>query len=188
MTASSASIAAPRSSLRHLLATVGFVLVVIGLAAASAWTVNDLVERNAAVATAQERLAQIEGRARPGPAAEATDAQLVGSPFLEGQTITVAGAALQQRIGSAVAKVGGSVLSSQIGLDGPGAKAGFVSLTANLEILQPALQSLLYDLEAGMPYLFVDTLAVQAPQAFGEAEGSRMRVTLGVSGQWQPAR
>ena len=185
---SSASVAAPRSSLRHLVAALGFVVVVIGLAAASAWTINDIVERNAAVAAAQERLAQMEGRRRPNPAADAADTQVAGSPFLEGQTITVAGAALQQRIGTAVAKVGGSVLSSQIGLDGPSAKAGFVSLTANLEILQPALQSLLYDLEAGMPYLFVDTLAVQAPQAFGEAEGARMRVTIGVSGQWQPAR
>ena len=185
---SAVSVAAPRSSLRHLLAVLGFVLVVAGLAAASFWIVTGLIERNAAVAAAQQRLAQLEGRARPGPAAEAADTQVTGSPFLEGQTITVAGAALQQRIGSAVAKAGGSVLSSQIGLDGPNAKTGFVSLTANLEILQPALQTLLYDIEAGMPYLFIDTLAVQAPQAFGEAEGARMRVTIGVSGQWQPAR
>jgi general secretion pathway protein M len=50
------------------------------------------------------------------------------------------------------------------------------------------LQPLLYDLEAGMPYLFIDTLAIQSPQVFGEAESARMRVIVGVSGQWQPER
>ncbi len=36
-----------------------------------------------------------------------------------------------------------------------------------------------------MPYLFVENLAIQAPQAFGEAEGTPMRVLMQVSGQWQ---
>jgi general secretion pathway protein M len=52
---------------------------------------------------------------------------------------------------------------------------------------QPALQKLLYDLEVGMPFLFVDQLDVQVPQTTAnEGAGSgRIRVVLGVSGQWQ---
>ena len=38
-----------------------------------------------------------------------------------------------------------------------------ISLMASCEIEQPALQQLLYDLEAGMPFLFVDQLVAQAP-------------------------
>jgi general secretion pathway protein M len=110
-----------------------------------------------------------------------------GSPFLEGQTVTVAGAALQQRIGVAVKSAGGNVLSSQIDLQGTDSKKGFVSLTASCEVDQPALQQLLYDVEAGMPFLFVDQLTVQAPQQSG-ADAARMRVLLGVSGQWQGTR
>ena len=102
--------------------------------------------------------------------------------------MTVAGAALQERVGIAVKKVGGNVLSSQIELQGPQAAAGFVNLSEIFEIDQPALQPILYDLEAGMPFLFVDTLVVQAPQALGQAEGGRMRVQLGVSGQWQASK
>ena len=112
----------------------------------------------------------------------------MGSPFLEGQTITVAGAALQQRVDAAVAKAGGAVLSSQVEIDGPQAKDGFVSLTENIEIAQPALQQLLYDIEAGMPYLFIDTLGVQTPQGVGDVEGVRMIVVMGVTGQWRPAQ
>jgi general secretion pathway protein M len=56
---------------------------------------------------------------------------------------------------------------------------------------QPALQKLLYDLEAGMPFLFVDQLDVQVPQTTATNEGGsagRIRVVLGVSGQWQGNR
>jgi general secretion pathway protein M len=102
--------------------------------------------------------------------------------------VTVAGAALQERVGVAVKKAGGNVLSSQIELDGPQAASGYVDLSEIFEIDQASLQPLLYDLEAGMPFLFVDTLVVQAPQALGQAEGGRMRVQIGVSGQWQATR
>ena len=173
---------------RQTLATLSYIGIVAALLALSIWFVTDYFDRSAAVATARERLALIDGRAKPGVATAAGDAQANGSPFIEGQTITIAGAALQQRIGAAVAKAEGTVLSSQIVIDGPQAKDGFVNLTASLEIAQASLQRLLYDLEAGMPYLFIDTLAVQSPQAFGEAESARMRVVIGVSGQWQPAR
>jgi general secretion pathway protein M len=177
------------SSGRQALAALGYVVVVGALAATTMWFVGDFFERSNAVAIARERLARIDSLAKPAPAALETGGPLAtGSPFIEGQTITVAGAALQQRIGSAVARTGGAVLSSQIALDGPQAKDGFVGLTASVEIAQPALQPLLYDLEAGMPYLFLDTLAVQSPQAFGEAESARMRVVVGMSGQWRSAR
>lgn len=79
------------------------------------------------------------------------------------------------------------MLSSQIDLQGTDSKKGFVSLTASCEVDQPALQQLLYDVEAGMPFLFVDQLTVQAPQQSG-ADAARMRVLLGVSGQWQGTR
>jgi general secretion pathway protein M len=41
---------------------------------------------------------------------------------------------------------------------------------------------LLYDLEAGMPFLFVDQLVAQSPTTAGE--GGRTRVLLTVSGLW----
>jgi general secretion pathway protein M len=173
---------------RQTLAALSYIGVVAALLALSIWFAVDYFDRSDAVANARERLALIDGHAKPGAAANSGDAQANGSPFISGQTITVAGAALQQRVGAAVAKADGTVLSSQIVIDGPQAKDGFVSLTASLEIAQASLQQLLYDLEAGMPYLFIDSLAIQSPQAFGEAESARMRVVIGVSGQWQPTR
>jgi general secretion pathway protein M len=164
----------------------GLVLVAFLLIAWSA--LANLYGRYADYAAAGELLDQIEGRRPmpPGMNARAGSAP-TGSPFLEGPTVTVAGAALQQRVTGAVTKVGGSVLSSQVDLEGSKAKQGYVSLVASCEVEQPALQQLLYDLEAGMPFLFVDQLVVQAPQTGTGEDGGRMRVLLGVSGQWQGA-
>jgi general secretion pathway protein M len=164
-----------------------YIIVVAGLAFATWTALAGLREGYAALESAQSLLDQIEGRKRPA-AGIAAGSVMPGSPFLEGQTVTVAGAALQQRVGAAVRAVGGNVLSSQIDLQGTDSKKGFVSLTASCEVDQPALQQLLYDLEAGMPFLFVDQLTVQAPQAQGATETARMRVLIGVSGQWQGAK
>ena len=168
-------------------ALAGYVALVLCLGFVIWATLASLQERAAARDSAQALLDQIEGRVRPGGRAAVAQPGMPGSPFLEGQTVTVAGAALQQRIGSAVKTVGGNVLSSQVDLQGIEAKKGFVSLTASCEVDQPALQQLLYDVEAGMPFLFVDQLTVQAPQATG-AEIARLRVLIGVSGQWQGTR
>jgi len=64
-----------------------------------------------------------------------------------------------------------------------------VKLQVSCEIAQPDLQRLLYDLEAGTPFLFVDELTAEMPQAVGAAGGTgRMLLQLAVSGQWQGPR
>ena len=149
--------------------------------------VADIQERRAGVAATAEIRAQLQGRRplSPGPGASG-DATQTGSPFLEGPTVTVAGATLLQRVASAVTKVGGNVLSSQVELQGTQSKAGFIGVIASCEVDQPALQRLLYDLEAGMPFLFIDQLVVQAPTtSTGGPDEGRMRLLLSVSGQWQ---
>jgi len=98
--------------------------------------------------------------------------------------VTVAGAALLQRVAGAVARVGGNVLSSQVDVQGEQSKEGFVSVVASCQVDQTALQQLLYDLEVGMPFLFIDQLVAQAPLPSTEPGAGRMRVTLAVSGQW----
>jgi general secretion pathway protein M len=133
------------------------------------------------------RLELIEGHSKSGgrPAQAAT---VAASPFLEGPTVTIAGADLQRRVAAAVSAVGGAVLSSQIDLQGSQARQGYVVVSASCELGQTALQPLLYDLEAGLPFLFVEQLVVQAPQSAEESEGKRMRVQIDVAGQWQVAK
>jgi general secretion pathway protein M len=161
-------------------------VVVLGI---FAWMATaDLLDQRQAVAQSEELLAQLErGRQNAASQSETGDAPQ-GSPFVEGETVTVAGAALLQRVAAAVTKIGGNVLSSQVDVKEAQQKAGLVSIVASVELAQPDLQKLLYDLEAGMPYLFVDQLTVQAPDTVTRGEGGRLRIVLAVSGQWQGAK
>ena len=182
------SVAAPTQShaSRRALALSIYVAGIIGLAAIIFASLVALVAGLDELGSAKAiftRLDQRKGPVKLGVNAEGPT--VAGSPFLEGQTVTIAGAALQQRIDDAVKKAGGNLQSTQIELQGPSAAQGFVTITANFEITQLSLQSFLYDIEAGMPYLFIDSLAIQAPQAVGDSDAARMRVQIGVSGKWQ---
>jgi len=172
------------ASLRPLLAVGAYVMIVIVLLAMVWSGISDILDRRQAIAASADLLAQLEGRKPNAARAGATETQVpTGSPFLEGQTLTVAGAALLQRVADAVTKVGGNVLSSQVDVQGVQAKDGFVSVLASCELDYKSLQKLLYDLEAGMPFLFIEQVVAQTPQT-GSAETGRMRLLLSVAGRW----
>lgn len=164
--------------------------VIVGLFVAGSWlAAADVLHRQADVTAARAILHQLLARKQASSGiAGVREAIPSGSPLLEGPTITVAGAALLQRVASAVTKVGGNILSSQVELDGLRAKPGFVGVIASCEVDQLSLQKLLYDLEAGMPFLFVDQLVVQATSTSGTGPETRLRILLTVSGQWQGAK
>jgi general secretion pathway protein M len=170
-----------------LAAVLAYWLIVAVLLAIVAQCILGVADRYATVSAAADLLAQIEDRRPAGLPGAAPVTAPTGAPFLEGPTVTVAGAALLQRVTGAVAKVGGTIQSSQVELQGAKAGEGFISLTASCEMPYAMLQPFLYDLEAGMPFLFVDQLVAQAPQAAGGAENGPMRVLLNVSGQWKGA-
>jgi general secretion pathway protein M len=150
-------------------------------------SVADIVDRQQAVAMEARVLERFEKLGvRTGGVADLSNSG--GSPFVEGTTVTVAGAALLQRVASAIAKYDGNTLSSQIELNGNRSKAGFVSVVVTCDIDQSGVQKLIYDLEAGMPFLFVDQLIVQTPAVSTIAPGGKLRLLVGVSGQWQGAK
>jgi general secretion pathway protein M len=146
----------------------------------------DVLGQRAEVAASAAMLEQQGRRLSSARALDTAAAARSGSPFLEGATVTIAGAALLQRVTAAVTRLGGNVLSSQVDLKGT--KADFLSMIASCEIDQPGLQQLLYDLEAGMPFLFVDQLVVQSPSSFSSSGEGKLRVLLAVSGQWRGSK
>jgi general secretion pathway protein M len=178
------------ATLRRFLSKPGFaaasylcVMILLVFVIGSSFT--DILNRRAEVASSRAMFEQFDGRkaaaGRRGPG----DGGPAGSPFLEGATVTIAGAGLLQRVTAAVTKLGGNVLSSQIDLPGAQSRAGFLSIIASCDIDQGGLQRLLYDIEASQPFLFVDQLSVQAPANFVSSGEGRLRVLLSVSGQWR---
>lgn len=173
-----------------LIAVVLYVGVVGALVATAGIAIAEIVDRGRALAQTSDLLDQLQGRKGRGAQVSALTAERRGTPFLEGPTVTVAGATLLQRVAAAVSNVGGTIQSSQVDVLGTQGREGFVGLLVSCEMEQPSLQKLLYDLEVGMPFLFVDQLDVQVPQttAANEAGAGRIRVVIGVSGQWQGSK
>jgi len=164
---------------------------VVMVFAVTAWTtVAEILQRRDAVAATASVLSQLEGRSPAVSRGRSRDADTVttGSPLLDGGTVTVGGANLLQRVASSITRLGGNILYTQVDLEGPQAKDGFIGVTVSCEVEQPVLQQLLYDLEAGMPFLFVDQLVAQGPASPGATPEGKLRVVISVSGQWQGSK
>jgi general secretion pathway protein M len=151
-------------------------------------TIVDVIGQRNELAASVTMLDQLEGR-RPstGRGVPGDPTMPSGSAYLEGATVTVAGATLLQRVAGAVVKFGGNVVSTQLDVQGTPTRTGYLSMIASCDIEQAQLQPLLYDLEAGMPFLFVDQLVVQSAND-SNSEAGKLRVLLAVSGQWRGAK
>ena len=171
-----------------LLATVAYVSLVVVLLFTVVTSISDLMDQRGEVAASANMLEQLEGHRTGAKRNVPGETMPSGSAYLEGATVTIAGASLLQRVASAVSKFGGNVLSTQLDVQSPSSKPGFLSMVASCEIEQPQLQQLLYDLEAGMPFLFVDQLVIQTPTTASGSQPGKLRVLLGVSGQWRGAK
>ncbi len=171
------------SPLRQSLAAAAYGGAIVCFLAGSLWLIDDLKSTRDRTIQASLRLDQLSRRSPRLPSRTSDEA--VRSLFLSGHTMTIAAATLEQRVKETVERSGGALTSSQVEPDGPDAKDGFVRLTASIEVDQSAIQAILYEIEAGTPYLFVDKLSIQSPEDFGEPETGRFRMTLAVVGQWR---
>jgi general secretion pathway protein M len=134
-----------------------------------------------------ETLARLEGRAQHASETEASAPPWPsGSPVLEGQTATVASAMLLQQVTGAITRAGGTMVTTEVEAQAPQSKTNYLKIVATCELEQVALQRVLYDLEAGMPFLFVDQLLVQSSTSPNER--GRLRVRMAISGLWPGAK
>jgi len=178
-----------RYLMRHPYFSAGiYVALVVVFCLMTLLLLADLVEQYRARNASLDTLAQLNQRVQSSSlkSGTTTESWPPGSPFLEGQTVTIASAALLQRITTAIARFGGTIVSSEIEPQRAQSKDGYITAIATCELEQAALQQLLYDIEAGMPFLFVEQLAVEAPSP--PSESGRTRVRLGVSGLWPGAK
>jgi len=168
--------------MRHLASANSAALIYLALLIAALLTVvcavNDISDRYRARDASATILAGVQRQAlRPSGSNGSPPA---GSPFLHGQTATIATASLLQRVTALILNAKGSITSSQVEEAGDQAAAGRVKITVNCEIEERAFQQLLYEIEAEAPYLFLDRLQVQA----SPKPGGPMQVVLLISGLW----
>jgi hypothetical protein len=102
-------------------------------------------------------------------------------------TETLAASELQKQVVERVTKAGGAVRSARAEVTREAVADGVQRLVARLSFdgSMAALQSLLFDLETGAPFIFVDTLAVQ-PSSPAMGVDETLQVTLVLSAYWTP--
>jgi general secretion pathway protein M len=109
------------------------------------------------------------------------------SAFLTSQTFGLAGARLEAYLTQLILAQKGSLISSGVHQTDRTAASDIVRVQATLNITYEGLQALLYRLETGTPYVFVDSMTVQ-PAAQGEqhlAASGIMKVTLDLHSIWR---
>jgi general secretion pathway protein M len=145
---------------------------------ARAVALRELTERRDGLERLEARVRQNAGR----PIAAAPPAA-----FIEAPTQGLASAALQAHLAQlAEAQHAGLVLSGEETAKREDA-SDTIRLEATLDMNTKALRALLYQLESGTPYAFVDALAVQpATVAAGRAaEDPLLRATLSLRAFWR---
>jgi general secretion pathway protein M len=135
----------------------------------------------------QDVLSRLEARAgaRSQTNGRVQAAAAPAAAFLDAPTPGLAGAELQAYIARLADQH--AALVSFGTQPAAGDAADVVRIEASLDISLRALQVLLYQLESGTPYVFVESMTVRATTSAGAggAENSPLRVTLGLRALWR---
>ena len=134
----------------------------------------------------RETVARLEARAHPdGPSRTITTAP--ASAFLNASTQGLAGAQLQAYLTQTADAQQAAIISSGLEPTKREDTPDTIRLQATFEIGLVALQAILYRLESGTPYVFVESLAIQPAGAAGgrPPEDPLLRATLSVRAFWR---
>jgi general secretion pathway protein M len=163
---------------RRALSALGLcaaVALALGAAGATALSLRQAASDVALVGAEAQALQAREQRFQPRPGRPPRRA-----PAFEARSITLAGAALQQRMEAAVAAAHGQLISSKVDV-APSRDKSRIALSAEMTMDEKDMQALLFDLETGRPYLFVDAFEARSTEGAGTPA---LRVSVAVSGQW----
>jgi general secretion pathway protein M len=122
---------------------------------------------------------------RPAPTPPGGDPAPAAGALVGAKTVGVAAASLQQRVEAAAREVGAKTLSSRVDPQSASAANGALAYVGEIELDAAVLQRLLYNIEAGTPFLEIDDLSIR-PLRDAEA-GERLRVSLAVTAYWRPS-
>jgi general secretion pathway protein M len=168
---------------RDLGLVASYALAILLLSTVSIYSIAGIWARHQSVSEARAVLSKFERR----PSAAGEGRADAARAFLEDETVTLAGAVLLRRVKDAFSERGAKMISSQLDLP-TDASDHNVRAQVSYEIAQPQLQKLLYDLEAGMPFLFVDQLVAEPVRGGSGTSSDVLRLTMRISGVWKERR
>jgi hypothetical protein len=179
----------PGLNREQLIALAAAALILVLCVTAVTLSLQVRSEAYAELSEKMDALALLESRAGGGAKTRRPVRNPVAPPaaFLTTTTQGLAGAELQAYLAQLAAAQNAEVVSSGVQPTGRDDPPETIRLQATLTATTGALQTLLYQLETGTPYVFVDSVAVQLPNAGmgGTRQDPVLRVTLGIRALWR---
>lgn len=178
----------PKLSREQAFAAGGFCGLLIVCALVVAGALQTRAEAVGKLADGRERLENLEARTR----SVADRRRRIGNSsapalaFLDAPTSGLATAQFQSYLSQIVTDQQGVLVSSGIPSNDRDDKSDAIRLQIALNATLPALQALLYRLESGAPYVFVDALLMQ-PSGSGERASADpvLKVNLTLHAFWR---
>lgn len=162
-------------------------LVLVASVTAPLWSLQGRSEALDELADGRELLARLEAahqRAgnRPGAIAQ-LPAKAPPGAFLNAPTSGLASAQLEAYLSQLFHRQQANLISSSVKQADHAETPDILRVQVNLEVAYETLQGLLYELETGTPYVFVDSMSLQ-PGSAREARAATMKVTLSLRAIW----
>jgi general secretion pathway protein M len=167
------------------LGALGALLFVCANAVGFSWQARSDAASEFDVRSAQ--LSQLEAHAANRNKARLSGAAAPSTAFLAAPTQGLAGAQLQAYLQHVADTHHATLISSGMEATKHEDQPDSIRLQATLDADLQSLQALLYQLESGTPYVFVDSLNIQIPgtNAQRAVEDPLLRVTLGLRAVWR---
>jgi hypothetical protein len=178
----------PKLDREHAIAVAMLALVLLACIIAPVLSLQARSNASQELAEQQNTLDRLEAaHQRAGKKTAATEQ--VAAPetaFLGSQTPGLASAQLEAYLSQLVLAQQASLISSGVQQANKAEPAESVRIQATLDIGYEALQSLLYKLETGTPYVFVESMMLQPPNSASlhNDRSASMKVTLNLRALW----
>jgi general secretion pathway protein M len=179
----------PGLNREQLIALAAAAAILVVCVIVVSWSLGVRSEALAELGEKQDALALLESRVGGGAKGRGPVRNPAAPPsaFLTTQTQGLAGAELQAYLAGLAAAQSAEVVSSGVQPTSRDDPPETIRLQATLTTTIGSLQTLLYQLETGTPYVFIDSIAVQLPNVGvgGTRQDPVLRVTLGIRALWR---
>jgi general secretion pathway protein M len=165
-------------------------LVLLACALAPIWSLKMRSDALQELTDDQDMLERLEAAHQRSGNKPGARGQITAAPteaFLSAQTSGLASAQLEAYLSQLVLDHRATLISSSVQQANRSDASDVVHVQASLEMPYEGLQALLYKLETGTPYVFVDSMSVEPASAATQRAGVRaaaMKVTLSLRAVW----
>jgi len=172
-------------SREHVVNVGALVMLLLFCVAALAVTLRIRSDSLQALAESRETLARLEARAPSAAKSGPSVAPAPAAAFLDAPTQGLAVAQLQAYLSQVVAGQHAVLISSGMQRADRDDTPDMIRIEASLNTALEPLQSLLYQLEAGTPYVFVVQVNVQQQSGQRGSQDAPLHVTLVLRAPWR---